>query len=378
MFTIFEVHMKTKKWFENHPVLTFGAVILISIMILDFICSFLLIPFDYNAFRIPHPVYHHDLKPLQQTQNVWGDKIFDLNTNSLGFKDRSAREVDLTTNKKRILFMGDSFTEGVGMTWEESFPGILDGQFPDLEILNASVVSYSPKLYYLKTKYLIEIKQLQFDELFVFIDNSDPLNEITYKDFKPYDDNLIKKTSLKLKRYLYSHSYLYYSISSLINNTRQNDITQSWNPMSGRAVLDELATAGDNFVAATPTWSFTPILYEKWGKEGLDLAKTNMQLLVDLCKQNKIKLTIIIFPWPLHISKGLVNDKQVKFWKEFCDLNKIRLIDLYPAFINNAQRENILKSYFIPGDVHWNHEGHKFIASLIKPFIQKTLNPLDF
>ena len=361
--------MQTKKWFENHPGLTYGMVILFSVLVLDMICAVILIPVDYNSFRIPHPVYHHDLKPDQQTQNVWGERIFNLYTNSLGFKDLSAREVELSAKKKRILFMGDSFTECVGMTWEESFPGILDEQFPQIEILNASAVSYSPKLYYLKTKYLIESKHLKFDELFVFIDNSDPLNEITYKDFKPYDDNFLKKASLNLKQFLYKHSYLYYSISSLVKNTQQNEITQSWNPMSGNAVLDELAATEENFIAATPTWSFTPVLFDKWGKEGLDLAKTNMQLLVDLCQQHKIKITIIIYPWPMHISKGLINDVQVAFWKKFCEKNKVRFIDLYPAFINNTQRENILKSYFIPGDVHWNQEGHKYIAQLIKPYI---------
>ncbi|MEZ5082454.1 MAG: hypothetical protein R2750_03240 [Bacteroidales bacterium] len=371
MFITFDGIMATKNWFEKHPVFIFGMLIIISVLIIDSICAYFLIPKDYNAFRIPHPVYHHDLKPFQQTQNKWGDRVFDMHTNSLGFKDQSARIIETSASKKRILFMGDSFTESVGMTWQESFPGILEKEFTEIEILNASVVSYSPKLYYLKTKYLIEIKKLQFDELFVFIDNSDPLNEISYRNFEPYNKDFIEKAKLRIKRFLYKYSYLYFSISSLITNTKQNEITQSWNPMSGNAILDEFATEDESFIAATPTWSFTPALYNKWGKEGLKLAKNNMQLLADLCTKYGIKLTVIIYPWPLHISKGLVDDIQVNFWREFCNTNQIRFIDLYPPFINGVHKETILKTCFIPGDVHWNQEGHKFMADLIMPYLKK-------
>ena len=154
----------------------------------------------------------------------------------------------------------------------------------------------------------------------------------------------IKNAKFNVNRYLYKRSYLYYSISSLLKSNQQNEVTQSWNPMSGNAVLDELATAEENFIAATPSWSFTPGLYEKWGKEGLTLAKNNMQMLADLCKKNEIKLTIIIYPWPLHISKGLVNDIQVNFWQQFSQANQVQFIDLYPVFINSGKEEYILNN----------------------------------
>jgi hypothetical protein len=36
-----------------------------------------------------------------------------------GFKDSGVRDVPLTTDKHRILFMGDSFTEGIGVPYEK-------------------------------------------------------------------------------------------------------------------------------------------------------------------------------------------------------------------------------------------------------------------
>lgn len=366
--------MKSQQWFEKYPGLTFTLVIIFIVIFLDVISALFFIPTDYNSFRTAHPFYHHDLLPKQTTQNKWGEKIFDVYTNSFGFKDSKPREVSLTPSEKRILFMGDSFTEAVGMTWEESFAGLIDDHFDEVEILNAAVVSYSPKLYFLKTKFLIETKNLHFDELFVFIDNSDPLNEITYQDFKPYDNNWLKKTGIRLKKFLFRKSYIFHTISIFLQKNRQNEITESWNPMSGASQLDDMALEDENFIAATPVWSFSPQLYEKWGKTGLNLAETNMQHLVDLCSAHDIRVTVVIYPWPSHISKSKINDIQVEFWQKFCNKNRIGFINLFPAFFSHSNKQEILQKYFIPGDVHWNETGHQYIAELLIPYVHKINN----
>ena len=150
--------IKSKRWFDRNPKITFISFLIITIFFLDFISAIIFIPFDYNSFRCPDPYFHHGLLPNQSTKNKWGDNVFEMYTNSLGFKDKQCREISPAPdkNKKRILFIGDSFTEGVGMPWEDSFPGILQDKFPSVEILNAAVVSYSPKFYSVKIKYLIE------------------------------------------------------------------------------------------------------------------------------------------------------------------------------------------------------------------------------
>jgi len=359
------------RWFEKHPTASFVVIIIIAVLIFDFISAFIFIPEDYNSFRTADPYFHHGLLPNRHTSNIWGDRIFEIYTNSLGFKDQSCREVSLNPDKKRIVFIGDSFTESMGMTWEESFAGVIAGQLTDTEILNAGVVSYSPKLYYLKTKYLIENVKLKFNELYVFIDNSDPLNELTYEDFIPYNDKPLKKTGYNIKRYLFSHSYLYYSVATKIMETRKSPVTASWNPMSGAAVLDELSVEENDFIAAMLSWSYNPALYEKWGRRGLQLANENMQQLTDLCRQNNIRMTIVIYPWPSVIEQRSLDDVQVGFWKTFCEKNNLKFIDLYPEFITNEEPVSVIQRLFIPGDVHWNKEGNKLVAEKINEHIIK-------
>jgi hypothetical protein len=353
------------RWFEKYPSVSFIIIIIIAILIVDFISALIFIPPDYNSFRTADPYFHHSLLPNREAKNIWGDRIFPVHTNSLGFKDQSCREIALTTEKKRIVFIGDSFTESMGMTWEESFAGIIANQLPDTEILNAGVVSYSPKLYYLKIKYLIENVKLKFDELYVFIDNSDPLNELTYEYFKPYEDKFLKKAGYRMKRYLFSHSYLYYSIAAKIMESRKSPVTARWNPQSGAAVLDELSVEENDFIAAMLNWSYTPLLYEKWGRRGLQLAGENMQQLSDLCKQNNIRMTVVIYPWPPVIEQQNLNDVQVGFWKTFCEKNSLPFIDLYPEFITGEEPAKIIQRLFIPGDVHWNKEGNRLVAEKI-------------
>jgi len=152
------------------------------------------------------------------------------------------------------------------MTWEESFVGILNEKLQDIEILNAGVVSYSPKFYYLKTKYLIEKEGLKFDQLYVFIDNSDPLNEISYEAFEPQDENSFLHLKYKLRRYFYNYSYLYYSITNKVNSNKRNPITIRWNHVRGASMLDEVEVENSEFIAAILSWSYTLDNYEKWGK----------------------------------------------------------------------------------------------------------------
>ena len=45
-------------------------------------------------------------------------------------------EVPLRSDRKRVLFMGDSFTEALGVAYEESFVGRFAAAFPLLDVLN--------------------------------------------------------------------------------------------------------------------------------------------------------------------------------------------------------------------------------------------------
>ena len=68
-----------------------------------------------EPFHRANAQYHHDLKPRYDGKAIWGPFEYHMVTNSLGFRDSSAREVPLHGTSPRVLIMGDSFTEGIGI-----------------------------------------------------------------------------------------------------------------------------------------------------------------------------------------------------------------------------------------------------------------------
>ena len=91
---------------------------------------------------------------------------------------------------RRILFIGDSFTEGVSLKYEDTFVGLIDSALKKekIDVLNAARASYSTIIYWRKIKYLIEDIGLKFDEVVVFIDISDAQDEGFYDLSK---DNIV-------------------------------------------------------------------------------------------------------------------------------------------------------------------------------------------
>ena len=154
------------------------------------IALFLVFDFAWSSFtqgqeqarvaRIYDPVYDHGFAANFDGYDVWGEARYRLITDSLGFKDASTRDVPLKSASRRILLIGDSFTEGIGQPFENTFAGLLAQEgakrSSKVEFLNAGVASYSPTIYYAKIKYLLD-KGLQFDEVVLFSDSSDVEDE---------------------------------------------------------------------------------------------------------------------------------------------------------------------------------------------------------
>ncbi|MCX6305735.1 MAG: hypothetical protein NT040_12300 [Bacteroidetes bacterium] len=360
---------KKKNIFERNPKITITFLLLFVFVILDCIIAQLVSKKEskkhYSNF---HSYYHHALKPNLDIKYTWGKGEYKLSTNSLGFKDSVSLAIDKRSSKKRFLFIGDSFTEGIGIDFGKTFVGILKSHYPEFDIQNAGVRSYSPKLYYLKTRYLIEEEHIWFDELVVFIDISDIQDELVYENFiphKPEMKSFFTTLAENILTFIKENSFIL-SISTKKNggNSTNQDNKRA---VPGRPYTEPAAngfSSDKDYQRERPRWTFDDEIYRKWGKRGIGLAIRNMQKLYDLCTRNGIKLTIAVYPWPDQIRQNDLECKEVIIWKDFAQLHQIRFIDFFPDFIT-AQDTSVIKKYFIEGDVHWNEQGHKKIADKI-------------
>ena len=106
-------------------------------------------------------------------------------------------------------------------------------------------------------------------------------------------------------------------------------------------------------------WTFNKKYSDKWKNKGLAKASTYLGKLFELLNENHINSYLIIFPNPGQI---LLNDENVHeiYWKKWSSDNNVNLINLYKYF-NKISKKEIIKKYFIPGDVHWNKKGHYLV-----------------
>jgi hypothetical protein len=365
-----------KRFFHRHPGLTLVIVVLLFYLLCDVLIEKTFM--EQRTFRIPHPYYHHDLKKSYQGNVQWGGTMYPFFTNSLGFRDREKRKIDPGNAAKnhRIVLIGDSFVEGMGLPYQQTFAGHLDGDLSgaNIEILNAGVLTYSPKLYYLKIDYLINKVNLKFNELYVFIDISDIQDEIFYESFDPtYREPIISKVD----RFIGSFSFTYELIKAhLIGSSAGYD--GAYNGRSIHKCRNKAYTlwkTPEDYWKERSQWTYNMECYKKWGVYGLRLAREQMDKLHELCQNKGIKMTIIVYPYPGQIRKRDLDSIQVRVWKKFSEERALAFIDLFPCFINDTDADIIIDRYYIRNDCHWNSEGNRYIGEVLSSRISRESMP---
>lgn len=381
-----------------------------------------------EQFRVRHPIYHHSLKPNFDGIGSWGTWTYRVCTNPHGFKDTCGSK-NPPTKQFDVAFIGDSFTEGVGLPYEQTFVGMVAAKSPNLKIANLGVVSYSPAIYLTKLKALYS-EGYQFKHVIVFIDIGDAYDEANAYDLhdnsvvvdkgEPYPLSFAHKVRRVLSPYLPLTGEIWVQLRKLSapkNNTLPTqaplEIT-ALEPSVERRTSSTAARTGQpqksnsdspqlsqNIVAlasqeVTPTVSnttspFIKNIYEgiylkdypksEWtynnksphyGAEGvagtITKMREEMQALYALAQSHGSKLSIGVHPWPGQIKYDVVESQQVKIWREFCQTRCEHFYNTFPVFFDLAQQQGqdaFIYNYYFQGDVHFNERGNEVIANVL-------------
>ncbi len=365
------------------------TVFVILYIIIDLLAGYVKNPYNLTHFRIQHPYYHHGLKANSGQTTCWGDILYNIHTNSLGLIDSAKYKVDVITNDKRILIIGDSHSEGVGVWYKNTFAGILQEKAhpKNIEILNASAVSYSPKIYYLKTDYLLNEIGLKIDELWVFVDISDLQNEIAYESFTPQKPGFLFHFKSNFNKFLEKYSFSYHFFKSRKDKKQLNAFLKKMNRFDVKSLSENEKNTAELYATffsdfdndqmlrspqfhGVASWIYDTASIDLANK-GLDLGQKNMQKLADLCKKKDIKMRLSVHPWHKQIRKADTTDYYVESWRKFCNKNNIDFINLYPSFIKKSSNPLItIEEFYIHGDNHWNAKGHKRVANYMEKYLK--------
>ena len=343
-------------------------------------CVLLLLLFDFawssltrgeeqdRPVRIANPVYDHGFATDFVGHDVWGEVRYPLITNSLGLKDASPRDVALKSASRRILLIGDSFAEGIGMPFEDSFAGLLQlaGQqrADKVEFLNAGVASYSPSVYYKKIKYLLDAG-LQFDEVLLFSDPSDVTDEASnyfcidddpqYRKFCTASEGSMQKgTSVRKSDFL---------IDRFVVTNRLRIAIKRWSQALRGNRKRALATDRGRIGWSIPGFDVTSETRPLGAEGGVARSLQNMGKLADLLAARNIPLTIVVYPWAQQIAQGDRDSRQVALWQQFCEKRCKTFINLFPVLFAEAEKDrNWYERLYIVGDDHFSAAGHALVA----------------
>ena len=333
---------------------------------------------DNKYWRVQSKIYHHDVLPNINEVENWGGKIEKkIITNSIGFFDKENRKVNkINNNKKRILLIGDSFIEGAGLNYEFTFSGLLDNHLGiNYEVLNSAVGSYSPSIYYKKTKYYLD-KGYKFDQALIFLDVSDIYDELFIK----FDENenivvnpkkkrnIFKKTFYFIGRLLRDNSIIFRLAAIISDRSEQiKNYLKLKYKASKELNKDFLRVTKDEAMFYRMThvdrgyWTFNNKKFKEVEK-GINQSDKYLKKLFKLLDKNNIRSTLIVYPWPTQIVYG--DSYHQPYWKNFALKNKINFLSLYDQFKSENNTQLIFKN-FIYGDIHWNKSGTNLVFKTI-------------
>ena len=328
-----------------------------------------LVDVDVIKLSAKDEVYDHTFSKNFKGIVGWGNKRYEFCSDNNGFRISCSKK-NKNQKKYDIGFLGDSFTEGTGLVYEDTFVGIIEKKLPNKKIANLAVSSYSPAIYYTKIKKLLETGY-QFNEIIVFLDISDLVddslcyqvsnNKIIRK--KTYDSCFNNLNSQHNK--LFDFFEKNFKLSKIfIDFILKND------PIDKKIIQDQLNHSRSE-------WTYN---YKKINFQNLDYDKTSsislkhMQDLYLLLDNRSIKLSVAVYPWPGTLRFDNPENTQVKLWRDFCKNNCSNFYNFMPKFFSEIEKKDFYHSYkkfYIEGDIHFNRYGNEIIAN---EFILKYKN----
>ena len=329
-------------------------------------------PVYHKKQRVRHDFFHHTLAPnIDYKKTGWGPKIYRLCTDEWGLKYKCNTK---SKNTYKLAIIGDSFVEGIGIPYEETFAGIIN--FKTIpEIANLGVSSYSPKIYYSKLKYFIE-KGFKFNHVIIFVDVSDLIDDmnsyVLLRDGKVRD----KKWNKKIEWYINAKfPVLDQLIFKFTKNNRYRATDTILTPLkifisNENLKIEDIKKIYDKKMNLRSMWTYTNENkiegYDYGIDQGIEEQIRTMDMIYDYLTDRKIKLSIAVYPWPQTILYDVPYNKHVKIWEEFCKRRCVNFINHYPLFMNindsDEKKIEIIKKYYQLGDIHFNAEGNKLIA----------------
>jgi hypothetical protein len=264
---------------------------------------------------------------------VFDNKI--LNTNSQGFRGKEEYKIEKNPNKKRVIFIGDSFTFGEEVSDKETYPYYFGKLLPNIEVINLGVHGYGHDQMLISLREQGQLYKPDF-VILGFIEADTKRNMVNFRDYaKPQfelNENELTLTSVPVP-------------------TPEHTLKWDW---ARPRIVDIFSIIKHQ-------------IREKSGeyeKEKAKLAKAILKEIANEC--NRIGAIPIFLYIPLiteiHSDEFMVYGE--KFLQEICEENNVLYFSTRPYLMNKGKKGTEYKD-----KGHWGSDGNLAIAEAIKQFM---------
>ena len=312
---------------------------------------------EEKIYRIKNEFYHHSFLKNYSTEKArWGNKFYKFCSDHNGFKYDCKKNNETNFN---YAFIGDSFTEGIGLEYEDTFVGMFEN-FTKQTVVNLGVSSYSPYLYKNKVIYLLENKIINFNHLIVAVDLSDLNDDRSFNEIYFSKKNLKKTKNSNYHKYNFLSNFIVKIKIILAKNFIITEYLarQIW----WLGVRNFFNNYSEHYIAydnINSSWSYRKKIEDE---KDINFMVENMLQLSKYLKKNDIKFSLIIYPHPASILYDDKSSLYKKTWENFCFLHCDYFIDSFSNFFDIVKnKDEIIKEYYINGDVHLNRNGNFFL-----------------
>ncbi|MGV8140840.1 MAG: hypothetical protein ACP5NW_00190 [Candidatus Woesearchaeota archaeon] len=341
---------RSKDNIPNVIVLTVAS--LLCLIILNYAYPFFSKDVEY---RQRHTILHHGFVP-----NSTGSMNYSEYNVTYVINEHGLRSPPITDkgNRTRILVLGDSFTEGYGVEYNESVSARIQYYLGEsYDVINAGVASYSPTLEYLYLKYYG--LDLSPDIVILNLDNSD-LQDDNHL-YPPYT----KFNSENEPIAVYDPGTIFKKLYLIVNDDFYSLIQKDSSQVGDSHFDRYFHTRYESCDKFAFEWSIT---------------LSYLKRIKNLAEDNNITLYIVIYPYGHQVStnqwKGRVDyffeaNTTYPFalpdcFERYNDNTSFVVFNTMPYFLNESD-----KKLFFDTDTHFTPAGHDVLARATVDFIRQ-------
>lgn len=335
-----------------------------------------------NCYRSDSTIY----TTLKPSTRCYSGRVNPLSVriNNLGFRDMDDKEIQKKPGVYRVLFIGDSYTFGYGVSEQESFPKLTEMHLKrsgtQTEVLNAGIPGVGPDWYYLFLKHkafdfapdLIVVNIYLGNDLFdhAYFDTTTrdgqglPVRLGTSQEYVDADGTRrLANTPWQYTIPWLRSSHLFMRVASIRNPPSPNPGTPYAINGSGCLLKPECKAIDADIQKVVRI-----------------LSEMNT-----IAKEHSTPLVVTLLPWEAQLSRKLneqsngylipatkaqrhaVSDKIGALLAK----NAIKYVDFLEAFDAYTGDDAV----FTPMDYHWNTTGHRIAAEYLAPKLESMLFP---